>query len=127
MTPSQIAKIIISTLSLVLLFHLSIVTGVVPFDMVWGGRLKTVQEMYAFELFSIAINLIMIAIVSMKVGFINQLLSPVLVTVFLWIFVGLFALNTVGNLFSLNSLEAMIFTPITFVLSILFFLLARSK
>lgn len=39
----------------------------------------------------------------------------------------LFALNTVGNLFAVNPLERYLATPITFLLSILYFVLVREK
>jgi hypothetical protein len=39
----------------------------------------------------------------------------------------LFALNTVGNLFALNSLESILFTPVTAALSVLMARLAMKE
>jgi hypothetical protein len=54
-------------------------------------------------------------------------ISPKIITVLLWIMTFLFFLNTIGNLFAINNLEKYIATPITFLLGILCFILAREK
>ena len=48
MKSQQAIKILLSMLTAVLLFHLCIVTGIIPYDITWGGRLKSDQEMYVF-------------------------------------------------------------------------------
>jgi hypothetical protein len=54
----------------------------------------------------------------MRVNYIPTIINNKVITAFLWLLVILFSLNTVGNLFSLNSLEAILFTPVTFVAAI---------
>jgi hypothetical protein len=104
-----------------------VIFGIVPFQNVWGGRLKTQEEMLKFEAFSIVLNLIFIAVVLVKAGFWKVKISPKIISLLLWIMTILFALNTIGNLFAVNDLEKYIATPITFILSILCFILAREK
>lgn len=110
--------------ALVLVFHLLVISCVIPYQYVWGGRLESTEQMLWFESISMIINLFIILIVSMKGNYIRSYLSNRVVKVFLWIFSILFILNTVGNLFSLTSLESIIATPITFVLAIMFLRLA---
>ena len=110
---------IFTLISLILVFHVLILTSIIPFDLVWGGRLETYQQMIRYELFSIFINLCFVFFIALKAGLIRAFLSVRFANVFLWVFAFIFFLNTLGNLFSLNSLEQMIFTPVTLVLSIL--------
>lgn len=105
--------------SLIIAFHLLVLFQVIPFQMVWGGRLNNVSEMYSFEALSIALNLLMLAVVSVRSGVMSLGVNPRVIQVLLWAMAAMFILNTVGNLLSINETEKLIFTPITFVLSIL--------
>lgn len=112
-------KVIIGIVSAVILFHLFILFGVIPYDIVWGGRLESRTQMIRFEVVSISINILIILVTMMKVKWIRPIIPVRVVNIILWIFAILFLLNTVGNLFSLNSLETIIFTPITLILAFL--------
>jgi hypothetical protein len=103
----------------VLVFHMLVLTGVLPFQIVWGGRLENQEQMQAFELVSIAINLLIIMAVLMKGGYLQSFLPSKMINFILWLLVGLFALNTVGNAFSKNVFEAIVFTPLTLLFAIL--------
>ncbi len=112
-------RTMIILLILVLTYHLAILTGLIPYEAVWGGRLETKSQMVDFEMISIAMNLFILLIISRKGSYINVKIPNLVVTVFLWIITLLFALNTVGNVFSKNLLEAIIFTPLTLLSAIL--------
>ena len=112
---------------LIVIFHFLVIFGIIPFQNVWGGRLKTHEEMLKFEAFSLILNLIFIAVVLVKAGFWKVKISPKIISILLWIMAILFALNTIGNLFAVNNLEKYMATPITFILSVLCFILAREK
>ena len=113
--------------ALVFVFHILIISGVIPYQYVWGGRLESNEQMLRFESISMIINLFIIFIVSIKGNYIRPYLSSKVVKVFFWIFSILFVLNTIGNLLSLNSLEAIIATPITFILALMFLRLATEE
>ena len=104
--------------ALIIAFHLLVFFQVIPFQIVWGGRLNSVSEMYSFEAMSIALNLLMLAVVSVRSGVLSLGVNPRVIQVLLWLMTALFILNTVGNLLSINETEKLIFTPITLVLSI---------
>ena len=104
--------------SLIIVFHLLVLVQVIPFQMVWGGRLNSVSEMYTFETVSIALNLLMLAVVSVRSGVMSLVVNPRVIQFLLWAMAALFILNTVGNLLSINETEKLIFTPITLILSI---------
>jgi hypothetical protein len=78
---------------------------IIPYDITWGGRLQNDQEMYVFETTSIAINLFLIWILLMKGDFVQYKFPVKVIHVILWIFVVVFTLNTVGNIFAKTLLE----------------------
>ncbi|MBL7862666.1 MAG: hypothetical protein JNJ65_15980 [Cyclobacteriaceae bacterium] len=110
---------LIAILTSVILFHVLVLVGIIPQDIVWGGRLRTREELVEFELVSIVINFIMVLFVSVRAGIINLSIKPILIRVVLWLMVVLFILNTLGNLLSQNDMERIIFTPITLLLFVL--------
>ena len=127
LSPKLAGKIILGVLSLVVMFHLSIVIGIVPYEFVWGGKLASYGDMCIMETVSISLNIFMIIIVALRLEYLKWNWPVKLLQVFLWIFASLFALNTVGNLFAETMMETLIFTPLTLVLSFLFFRLAAAK
>ena len=110
---------LLSILSMVVVFHLLVLTGVIPFQIVWGGRLTDSSSMIVFELVSIVINVLMLLVVGVHTGVLRLKLNRKVTTSVLWGMVVLFLLNTVGNLFSNSQTEKLIFTPLTFVLGLL--------
>jgi hypothetical protein len=86
--------------------------------MVWGGRLKSASEMVAFEVPSIALNLLFVVIILLIAGYILSPLPPKVLRVIAWIMAGFFMLNTLGNLVSNSGLERIIFTPVTILLAV---------
>lgn len=115
------------SLSLIIGFHLLVVAGVIPFQIVWGGRLENHSQMLSFEGISILLNLIMVAVVALHANFLKWKVNRVIIRIGLWAMFGLFLINTIGNLFSVNELEKLIFTPITLLLSLFSLRLATTK
>ncbi|MEP0985894.1 hypothetical protein [Ekhidna sp.] len=111
-------KTIVLTLILTMIFHICILIGVIPYDIVWGGRLDTQAKMILFEIISLVINSIILLFVFMKKEVVKPFLSIKIINVFIWLFAVIFLLNTIGNLFASNSLETIIFTPLTLILTI---------
>ncbi len=120
-------KTILTTAILVLIFHSLVISGVIPYKYVWGGRLQSDEQILLFESISMIINLFILFTVAIKGSYIRPYLSSKVVKVTLWGFSILFLLNTAGNLVSLNSLESIIATPITFIIAIMFLRLATEK
>ena len=104
---------------LIILFHALVFIQVIPYSIVWGGRLNTVEDMQVFELISIGVNLLLIALVLTKAKFIFQSAPTRLITVMLSLYVGIFVLNSIGNLNAVTNLEVLIATPITVLLAVL--------
>ena len=114
-----IYKTLILMFSLILLFHLSIIIGLIDYSIVWGGRLNSKSEMYSFEFTSILLNLFFLMIVLVDSKSIKLKVNPKYLLISYWLMFILFFFNTLGNLFSKSSLETKIFTPVTIILTIL--------
>lgn len=98
------------------LFHVSILLGIIPYEITWGGRLKTNEEMYVFESVSLLVMLFFGTMVLMKQGMVRPFIPLKAVHVILWVFFGLFVLNTVGNFLAVTLFEKF-FAIVTLLIS----------
>ena len=115
LTSSQALRTLLALLLAVGVFHLCVLFGIIPYQLVWAGRLNSAEEMYAFEAVSLLINLVLIGVLCMKAGYVRSVLSPKIIAGILWVFVCVFALNTLGNLFAESILERIGGTALTLV------------
>ncbi len=111
-------------LSIFLVFHVLVVTKVIPYQVVWGGRLKTDRDMYRFESFSLLVNSFFVFCFTAHEGWLAFPLSSTFFTILFWTMTILFLLNTVGNILSKNKLEQRFFTPITLLMAVFSLILA---
>ena len=123
---SAYIKILTNISIVAVLFHISILMKIVPYEITWGGKLKTDEEMYVFETLSILVNLFFIFVLLQKGVFIKPLLGKKTVTIILWIFFAIFVLNTIGNLFAKTTFEKG-FTILTLVNSILLWVILKNN
>ena len=62
--PFKIAVRLLLILScLALIFHILVLVRIIPFSIVWGGRISTVSEMQRFEITSLFINGLLLFVV----------------------------------------------------------------
>ncbi|GAB2955904.1 hypothetical protein GCM10027048_22460 [Hymenobacter coalescens] len=109
---------LLSILALVVGFHLLVMARVIPFAIVWGGRLPDESRMLAFETVSVLLNLLMLAVVGIRAGLLKLRVHCRLINGCLWGMAGIFLLNTAGNLLSANAFEKAVFTPLTLLLAL---------
>lgn len=124
LTQSTYIKILIGITIAALTLHFLILLQIIPYNIAWGGRLQTVQEMYTFETVSILISLIFIYILAQKGNFVRAAFSDKTLTVILWIFFALFILNTIGNLLAQSTFEKW-FALVTLINAILLWKINR--
>ncbi len=110
-----------------LVYHFLIVTQVIPYNIAWGGRLESLSAMYVFEAVSITINLLIIAVIATKGGYLKPVIPLKVVSVVLWALVVIFSLNTIGNIFAKTLFEALVFTPVTLVSAVFCYRMAIEK
>lgn len=114
-------------LSLMLILHFVIMLKIVPYKIVWGGRLKSDKEMYRFEILSIVLTVLFITVILAAANFAAIEIPKKIITYALWIMAGLFCLNTIGNTVSGNGIERRLFAPVSLLLAIFSFTLALSN
>jgi hypothetical protein len=106
----------IYTLSIV--FHLLVIIQIIPSSIVWGGRLTNQQELFIFESISIVLNVFFLLIMLLVNGSIKVKVRAFFIRAIVWLMSCLFILNTLGNLIAKSSIETIVFTPITIILSV---------
>ena len=57
--------LVIALVAAITVFHILIVFGIIPYEYVWGGRLKNDAQMYISETVSIVLNLFLIVVLLM--------------------------------------------------------------
>ena len=110
----------------VILFHVSVIAKVIPYKVTWGGRLQNDLEMYVFESLSILIILFLGLVLLMKGDYIKLLFKNKTINIILWIFLAIFLLNTIGNIFAKTNLEKS-FAVLTFLFAILIWIILKTK
>jgi len=111
-----------------LLFHVLVILQVIPYAIVWGGKLESVQQMQRFETEAIIINLIIIGIVLTKAGYVlHSLQNSRAMQFVLWVLVIAFSINALGNFLADTTVETLVFTPLTLLSAVLMYRLAIER
>lgn len=126
MKDKTLIKVLLGLLGAVTIFHLGIIVKIVPYEITWGGRLQNDMEMYVFEIISICINLFLGFVLLMKGEFIKPYFRERVTNSMLWIYLVLFVLNTIGNIFSKTNFEKS-FSILTLVLAISIWIILKNK
>ncbi|MCB1327113.1 MAG: hypothetical protein H7A21_03965 [Spirochaetales bacterium] len=117
-------RILLVAYGALLLFHALVISGVIPYQNVWGGRLTSGPRILRFELFSVAVLSLFVLITLGRAGWLDFGRLRFLNRIGIWLVVFVFALNTLGNLLPVTALERWLFTPVTALLALLSFRLA---
>lgn len=119
--------LVLVILSMVSVFHLLVLTEVIPYNIVWAGKINSVSEMRVFEFFSLTINAVIILVIAIKANYLKWNVPVKIVNGFIWVIFFLFSLNTIGNLLAATNFEKFVFTPMTFILAVLCLRIVREK
>ena len=104
-------------LSLIVLFHALVLTGIIPFTIIGGGRITNTAQMIRLEVPALLVNLVLLLFVATRAGYVSWKINPTVYRVGFWIMFVLFVLNTLGNLLSTNTFERAVFTPLTILIA----------
>lgn len=119
-------KIMLWLVVAITIFHMAILFKVIPYEITWGGRLKSDSEMYVFESISLAINFFLGFVLLIKGEYVKQILPLKIVNIVLWAFLVLFILNTIGNIVAKTNFEKY-FAIITLSFSILIWIILNNS
>lgn len=117
-------KTILFIIALTVVFHLLILVKVIPYNIAWGGRLKSDQDMYVFEVVSILINVFLALVLCIKANYLKLNLPNKLINFILWCFLLLFLLNTIGNVLAVTAFEKS-FALVTLALTYLIWVILK--
>ena len=120
-------NILITLLLLLIIIHILIMLRVIPYDFVWGGQIKDEASLVKFEVFALVTSFLFLAIILLKINHLKFMKFRKIINIAVWIMFVYFLLNTVLNFASGVSLEKLIFTPVTIIMSLLIFRLAIEK
>lgn len=117
---TQLSTMILSLLSL---FHLIVILGIVFFDyapnkFLWGGRMETIDELLKFEIISLVGSVFCVIIILIRFKSRKSSIFFYFSRVTLWLISILFMFNTAGNLMAESRFEK-VFALLTVILSIL--------
>lgn len=118
------SNLIITVLIIALGMHVLILSNVLPYDFIWGGRVESRDQLLILESISISIQLVFIFIIAVKAGYIFKGRLKRTTIIGTWVMCGVMILNTLGNLASTSSVETIFMTPLTILMAILAFRLA---
>ena len=121
-------NILLVALGLLALFHILVLLGVIPADIVWGGMVQGVpSNLVTLETVALLLTLLFILIIAAKTGYVQAGRLSSAVNIGVWLIFAYLLLNTLGNLASGVSFEKLIFAPITILLALCAFRLALEK
>lgn len=111
-----------------LVLGLLAVTGIISTKYVWGGKVTEHSQLIKYELVTLVINLFILWVIAMRVGFMKNRLNTKVLRAVLIVLMLIMLLNTIGNLFAQTMFEKMLAIP-TLISAIGFYTLAarRSK
>ena len=119
--------ILIISFVLLFIFHVLVILGIIPYEIIWGGQLKDPSSLILYEGLALVLIIIFILIVTVKTGYIKFSKFRIAVNIAVWIICIYFLLNTIGNLSSGISAEKMIFAPVSILITFFAFMLATGK
>ena len=108
-------------LVLLVVFHLLVLTGIIPFEIIWGGKITDVSQMRELETVSIIVSLFMLAVAAVWAKTNKTGTTGKVTTIILWIMFFFFCFNTITNLLSGNLFEQLFFAPLTLLLALFTF------
>ena len=118
----------LSLLSLLFVFHVFVVLGVVPADIVWGGQFgDSPTDAITFELVAILVTLLFGVVILMKLNLIFRGKAGRMTNIACWVMFVYFVLNAIGNLSTGISVESLAFAPVSIVLALLLLRLAIDR
>jgi hypothetical protein len=119
MSFERAGKWLMNSLTGLIAFHLLVVVGVVPPEIIWGGQLDSGDSLLAFEGIAISLTALFLGLVALRIGRIGSMAERRWVSVAIWLMTAYFLLNTLGNLASGVGAENFMFAPISLLIALL--------
>lgn len=119
--------VLIIFLLLISMLHFLILLRIVPYDLVWGGKIQDPSSVFLFEMISLFMSIAFILIIATKIGYIKTNKFNKTVHVGIWFITAYFLLNSIANFASEVYVEKMFFAPLTVLMTLFALRLAIKK
>ena len=114
--------------ALLIVFHILVLSHVVPSDLVWAGEVsEDPYDLLVLELTVILLILLFGMVLLLKLRLIAQRKSGRAINIGIWIIFAYFIINTISNLSRGITTESLIFAPVSLILVLLILRLAIEK
>lgn len=114
------ARILLVLFALLALFHLFVIIGAVPHDIIRGGRIKEPGSNFLLmEIVAILILLLFAIIVLFRVGYFKAGKLWFIPPIATWLMFAYFAYITYANLMSPVQIENLVFAPLSGIMALL--------
>lgn len=100
--------------------------GVIPSNVVWGGRVMNDNQLIFLESVSLTVNILIIWFVSMRAEYAKKRVSRQLLNTTLIIFMAMMIMNTIGNITAKTIFEQLM-SVVTFVSAFCFYILVKNQ
>ncbi len=120
-------KITITIIVLFIIFHILVLLGVVPSNIVWGGQIAEESTVMRHEILRLLVSFIFLAIIIEKLNQNKITKFKKLSNAAFWFIYIYFIITSIAKLALAVTLEKLIFIPVTVILSVLLFRLAIEK
>ncbi len=104
---------------LLFIFHGLVLAGIIPYHIVWAGKIKDRRQLWQMESISLLVLVLVAMIVSLKMGYLNFFQHATTLTAGIWVVFVFFVLNTLGNLTAKNPVEKYFFGSLTLIIALL--------
>jgi hypothetical protein len=116
MNKKIISTILLICLSLLAIFHIFVMTKIIPSNIVWGGQISS-GDFLIMEIISLIVTILFILIVLIKSDYIKASTKiKKIAHIGIWIMTFYFGLNIITNLFAQTITEKVIFIPLSIIL-----------
>ncbi len=119
-------KIILVIAATYCVIHLLILLQVIPLNIVWGGKIESINTIYVLEGLAFVIMSFLVMVLIMKNRIIKPIFGEKTIKRILLVFAVFFALNTVGNLLAETYTEKAQ-AIVTLYLSVILFKVSKQK
>lgn len=117
-------NIVLVLFGMLFVFHLLVLTGVIPYNIVWAGKITNKTDLIKMETISLVVLILASLVITLRMEYLRLGISPLTIRIGIWILFVFFVLNTLGNLTAVSPIEKYGFGLLTILISILLLKLA---
>lgn len=112
-------KIFLVINAVMLILQLLVLVRIIPYHVFWVGKINPEEQLVPFMSISILMDVILISVLLIKLKDIQGKILKNMVDGIIWVYVIIFAINTIKNLFSDDLIVLVLGTTFTIVSSFL--------